>query len=84
MEGEGERDIEQVVLYVNKTQFVDLQSNIGRTELNPEDIEDLSAISISTPVPDMLVEQDYLFVRIGIKIENVEDLLFSPVQRVDL
>jgi hypothetical protein len=36
------------------------------------------------PVPDFVVDQNYLFARVGVKIQNVEDLLFSTVQKINL
>ncbi len=82
--GDEARDIEKVYLYVNKTQFVDLQSNMGRSELSGSDIENLSSITLSTPIPNLIVKQNYLFVRIGVKISHVEDFLYSPVQKIDI
>jgi len=28
--------------------------------------------------------QDYLFARVGIKIVNIEDMIFSPVEKVTI
>ena len=80
----GAKEVERVYLYVNKTQFVDIQSNMGRGELGGADIDNMSNISMTVPVPDFVVDQDYLFVRVGVKIQDVEDLLFSPVQKINL
>lgn len=82
--GVDARDIEKVYLYINKTQFVDLQSNIGRSELSAADIGNYNSITLSAPIPNLIVKQDYLFVRIGIKISHVEDFLYSPVQKINL
>lgn len=82
--GKDAKDIEKVYLYVNKTQFVDIQSNIGKSELSGSDIENFDLITLTTPIPNLIVRQDYLFVRIGVKISNVEDFLYSPVQKINL
>lgn len=82
--GEEARDIEKVYLYVNKTQFVDIQSNMGKSELSGSDIENFDLITLTTPIPNLTVKQDYLFVRIGVKISHVEDFLYSPVQKINL
>jgi hypothetical protein len=82
--GDEARDIEKVYLYVNKTQFVDIQSNIVKSELSGSDIENFDLITLTTPIPNLIVRQDYLFVRIGVKISNVEDFLYSPVQKINL
>jgi hypothetical protein len=82
--GDEARDIEKVYLYVNKTQFVDIQSNIVKSELSGSDIENFDLITLTTPIPNLIVKQDYLFVRIGVKISHVEDFLYSPVQKINL
>lgn len=77
------KSVERVTLYINKTQFVsgNVNSNIASANGN---LTDLSNISLSVTVPQMIPSQDYVFARIGVKIAGVEDLLFSPVQRVEL
>lgn len=84
--GEDARNIEQVSLFVNKTQFVDQRGsyNLARTDVAGADIEDLSNISLSTNVPDLVRSQSYIYARIGVKIEGIEDMLYSPVQRLEL
>jgi hypothetical protein len=57
---------------------------MGRSELAAGDISNMNNISLSVPVPDFVVDQDYLFARVGVKIQNVEDLLFSTVQKINL
>jgi hypothetical protein len=82
--GSDAKEVERVYLYVNKTQFVDIQSNMERNELAGADIDNMSNISLTVPVPDFVVDQNYLFARVGVKIQNVEDLLFSTVQKINL
>lgn len=84
--GAEEKDIERVTLYVNKTQFVSGNSsaNIAQVTLPGEDISSLNGISLSLDVPELVPSQDYLFVRMGIKLRNVEDLLFSPLMKINL
>ena len=40
-------------------------------------------LSGSTALPDGYAKP-YIFARIGVKIVGVEDMLFSPVQKLDL
>lgn len=84
--GEDARNIEQVSLFLNKTQFVDQRGdyNLARTDVAGADIEDLSDISLSTNVPDLVRSQSFIYARIGVKIEGVEDMLYSRVQRLEL
>lgn len=78
------KNIERVVLYVNKTQFVDGLYNIANKTVAGADITDLSNVSLSLVVPAINPVQGYAFVRIGVKIDGVEDMLFSPVTKVTL
>lgn len=84
--GEDARNIEQVSLFLNKTQFVDQRGdyNLARTDIAGGDVVDINNISLSTNVPDLVRSQSFIYARIGVKIEGVEDMLYSPVQRLEL
>jgi len=72
------KDIERAVLYINKTQFVDGSNNLANQELTVAALSDLNNSSFSVAVPT----QNYVFARIGVKISGVEDMIFSPLQKV--
>ncbi|RXG13211.1 putative protein DUF3823 [Leeuwenhoekiella aestuarii] len=75
------RTIEFARLYINDTQFV---SNNGDYNLGFSDLEvNTGRVSGNTTLPDNY-DKDYIFARIGVKIDGVEDLLFCPVQKLDL
>lgn len=76
------KEIERAILFLNKTQFVGETNQIARTELAGADIANMSGISMSVKVPTMTPKQNYVFARIGVKIAGVEDLIFSPVQKI--
>jgi hypothetical protein len=84
------KDIENVFLYLNQTAFVDGTNYIARTSLAGGDISDLNNVNLNVVVPagtsanGSTGDQPYIYVRIGVKISGVEDLLFSPVQKIDL
>jgi len=78
------RDVETVTLYLNKTAFVDNNNNIATASVSGADIVDLNEVSLSTDVPDMVPAQSYVFARIGLKIKDVEDLMFSPIVKIPL
>lgn len=78
------KDIERVSLYINKAQFVSRATNIGVTDIAGADLKDLNSISITTAVPTLTPTQNYVFARVGVKIKDVEDMVFSPVQKVQL
>jgi hypothetical protein len=84
------KDIESVFLYLNQTSFVDGTNYIARTAINGGDITDPDNISLLVTIPASISangttgNQTYVYARIGVKISGVEDLLFSPVQKIDL
>ena len=75
------KNIERVTLYINQTQFVSGANNIASTTLSGGSITDPNNIALSVSVPS-IGTQAYVFARIGLKIAGVEDLIFSPVQKI--
>lgn len=82
--GVNAKNIEKVSLYVNKTQFVSAADNIASTELAGTAITDPANVNLSVTIPSITPTQNYVFVRIGLKIEGVEDMIFSPLQKIQL
>ncbi|AXY75038.1 DUF3823 domain-containing protein [Paraflavitalea soli] len=78
------RDIENVTLFINKTQFVSRadNENIATAGIDGPAIVDPNNISLTVTVPGMTPAQNYVFARIGVKIAGVEDRLYSPVQKI--
>ncbi|WP_153796655.1 DUF3823 domain-containing protein [Foetidibacter luteolus] len=80
--GADAKDIENVVLYINRTQFVSGGDNIASAGRNGGDITDLNNITLTVDVPSITPAQNYVFARLSIKIAGVEDRIFSPVVKV--
>ena len=78
------KNIERVNLYVNKTQFVDFRSNVASAELTGASVTAGTTVSLKATVPAITPTQNYVFARIGLKIVGVEDMIFSPVVKVNL
>jgi hypothetical protein len=79
------KSVERVSLYVNKTQFVDAGNSINKADLAGSAITDLNNVTVVTPdIGAIVPAQNYVFARIGLKISGVEDMIYSPVQRVTL
>ncbi|MEO8414261.1 MAG: DUF3823 domain-containing protein [Ginsengibacter sp.] len=76
------KDIERVSLYINNTQFVSGGNNIALKDMDGSAITDPNNITLSVAVPASALTQAYLYARVGIKIVNVEDMIFSPLQKV--
>ena len=82
--GTSAKNIERVNLYVNKTQFVDFRSNVASTELAGASVTFGTTVSLKATVPAITPTQNYVFARIGLKIAGIEDMIFSPVVKVNL
>jgi len=79
------RNIDRIFLYVSKTQFVDNRTSIVREEDVTINMDDLNNVSLSVNVPAVpLSNQSYVYARIGVKIAGVDDLLFSPVEKMNV
>lgn len=78
------KDIERVSLYINRTQFVSGGDNVAAKDMAGADIADPNNISLSVTVPPITPNQNYIFVRVGVKIANVEDMIFSPLMKISL
>lgn len=76
------KDVERVTLYVNKTQFVSGDDNIAAKDLAGADITDPDHVSLNLTVPATLPAQNYVYARVGLKIKDVEDMIFTPVTKV--
>jgi hypothetical protein len=77
------KNIESVSLYINKTKFVSGADNIADpVNLGGGAIADPNNVSLSINIPASA--QDYVYARIGLKVQGVEDRIFSPVVKVQL
>ncbi|WP_406825636.1 DUF3823 domain-containing protein [Pedobacter sp. KACC 23697] len=76
------KDIENVSLYINKTQFVDGSNNIATQQISGAAIADLNSLNMSVTIPGITPTQNYVFARIGVKIAGVDDLIFTPVTKI--
>ena len=82
--GDNARDIESATLYVSKTMFANSQTNVATASVGGGDIADVTSVSLSAAVPELVPTQNYVFASIGVKFAGVDDLIFSPTQKLDL
>lgn len=82
--GTNAKNVERVNLYVNKTQFVDFRANVVSAELAGSAVVSGTTVTLKATVPAITPTQNYVFARIGLKIQGVEDMIFSPVVKVNL
>jgi hypothetical protein len=79
------KDIESVALFVNKTQFVSSNDNIKSASIAGSAIVNPASITVTAAaVPAITPAQNYVFVRVGIKIAGIEDWIFSPLQKISI
>ena len=77
------KDIEYVRLFINKTQFVSNGTNIRNATVNGVDIADLGSVDLTLEIPAIVPAQSYVYATVGIKVAGVEDMIFSPVQKIN-
>ncbi|MDP4208710.1 MAG: DUF3823 domain-containing protein [Bacteroidota bacterium] len=81
------KNVERVTLYVGRTCYSDPGNYLSSVNGS---FANLSSISISADVPifanlqNPLPDQKYVYARIGVKIQGVEDMIFSPVKMVTI
>lgn len=84
--GADSRAVERVTLVINRTLFVDANSGAEGSiaQVDAEDISDLNNISMSVEIPSdpTKPDQNYIFARIGVKIEGVEDMIYTQVEKI--
>ncbi|SEA35687.1 Protein of unknown function [Arachidicoccus rhizosphaerae] len=85
------KDIEFVGLYVNRTSFVDEDNNIAKQTIAGSDLSNLSSIALQAKIPEDIsggnigvADQNYFYARVGVKIEGVDDMIFSDIIKVEL
>lgn len=87
----NQKPIDFVALYVNRTSFVDDDNNIASSSIKGADITDLGSLNFTARIPVNInngnisvANQNYFYVRIGVKIAGIDDMLFSNIQKVTL
>lgn len=77
--------IERATLYIGTKQFVDVNNNAEKLEIAGSNITDLSQpVNFTLAIPTSLAGRDYVFGRIGVKATGVNELVYSPVQKIML
>ena len=82
--GGNAREIESATLYVSKTMFANSQTNVATATIEGGGIADVNNVRLSVVVPELVPTQDYVFASIGVKFAGVDDLIFSPTEKITL
>ena len=77
--------VERVTFYIGTTTIVDANNFAAATDIWGPDAEALSApLSLSINLPGELAGREYVFARVGVKMAGVQEMIYSPVQKVEL
>lgn len=76
--------IQSVSLYIGKTRFANVQNNVAVKTISGSKISNMKSIQLSATVPSLTPSQNKVFAHIGVKIQNVEDRLYSKVVKLEL
>lgn len=80
---ERAKSVDRVYLYLNKTQFVSGANNVKTVEIAGADIVDFANVNLSAGIPELVPAQQYIYARVGVRISGIQDLIFSPVQKIN-
>jgi len=81
----GTVNIERLTLYVGTTSIVDASNNAGFSDKTGAELSNLTVpLTYSYTVPTTLTSISYIYARIGVKATGVGELLYTPVQKIQL
>ena len=80
--GDDAKSVERATLYLNDSRFVSNNSdeNVANADA---DLTDIANLDVEVDIPSDYI-RDYIFVRLGVKIAGVEDMIYTEVQRLEL
>lgn len=76
--------IQVVALYIGTTRFANVQNNVASEVISGSQIKNMNSIHLSATVPSLTPTQSQVYVHVGVKIEHVEDMIFSAVKKIEL
>jgi hypothetical protein len=81
----GTAAIERLTLYVGTTTIVDASNNGGKSDKTGSALSILTApLTFSYTLPATLTSRSYIYARIGVKTTGVNELLYTPVKKIQL
>jgi len=79
------KTVERVTFYIGSTQFVDATTNVAKDDKTGAALGDLSQpLTFSVAVPANVATKGYVYGRLGVKTTGVAELLYTPVQKIQL
>jgi hypothetical protein len=81
----GTSNIERLTLYIGTTSIVDASNNGGKSDKTGSALSNLAVpLTFSYTVPTTLASRSYIYARIGVKTTGVNELLYTPVKKIQL
>jgi len=77
------KNIERVTLYVSYTYFADEFTNDAKADAALTDLNNLS-VSVTVPTLTSSPIQNFVYVRLGIKIAGVDDMIYTSPRKINL
>jgi hypothetical protein len=77
--------VERATLYINSTQFVDGNNSVASIDVSGTSITDFSKpVNFNLAIPASVANKDFVFARVGVQTAKVGEMVFSPVQKIQL
>ena len=81
--GDQANAVERVTMYVSYTYFADQFSSDVSADATLTDLNNLSA-TLTVPAFENRPTQSFVYVRLGVKIQNVEDMIYTSPRKVNI
>lgn len=76
--------VERVALYVATTQFVDSKYSTAQVESTDVGAVLSGPTTLALELGDLATSEAYVFARVGVKTVGVEEMIYTPVQKIEL
>jgi hypothetical protein len=74
--------LQNATLYLSRTAMCDENFNEGKQQLAIAAMPDLNNVNFTVVIPQRLIDQGYCFARIGVKVSQASERLYTQVQKV--
>ena len=81
--GDQANAVERVTMYVSYTYYADQFSNDVSADAALTDLNNLS-VNVTVPLFPTRPTQSYVYVRLGVKVQNVDDMIYTSPRKVNI
>ncbi|MGC9472045.1 MAG: DUF3823 domain-containing protein [Bacteroidales bacterium] len=79
----GTSTLQSAALFISRTLICDDRYNNGSHVIPAGDITDLSDVNFTVPIEQRILDFGYCFVRVGVKVNQASEWLFTQVEKVE-